>query len=300
MKKNHFFLLLLCCPLFVKAQKTDKERALVQVSGVVMSNDSLRPVFFATILIKGTNRGTISTADGYFSIAVPKGDTLHFSAIGYERSRLLVPLSYETEVMTVVHFMQRDTLLLPEAVIYPWPKPEEFEEAFMNVKVPDDDLKRAKRNLNREHLRELGEALAMDGSENYSYQMRQYSQQQYYSGQYPPMNILNPFAWAKFFKALKTGILKIKTRGRTRTNTAKRKISGDRMKKHLMIINLTRIASQSKKGQVPAIHDKRRIFFSNSQYGHFKCVAQAQFVEIVAKRPKRASLRYYFREVSPK
>lgn len=209
-----FFLLLFFGTFLAQAQQTYKGKPLVQVSGVVMANDSLQPVFFANILITGTNRGTISNGDGYFSIAVPKGDTLHFSAVGYEKSRMMVPLSYETGVMTVVHFMQRDTLILPEAVIYPWPKPDEFEEAFMNLVVPDDDLKRAKRNLNREHLREIGETMAMDGSENYSYQMKQYSQQQYYSGQYPPMNILNPFAWAKFFKALKNGDFKNKNKGK--------------------------------------------------------------------------------------
>ena len=214
MKYISCFLFLICCTLLVQAQQTYKGKALVQVSGVVMSNDSLQPVYFANILIKGTNRGTITNGEGYFSIAVPKGDTLHFSAIGYEKSRLQVPLSYGTEVMTVVHFMQRDTLMLPEAIIYPWPKPEEFEEAFMNVIVPDDDLKRAKRNLHHEHLREIGETFAMDGSENYSYQMKQYSQQQYYSGQYPPMQILNPFAWAKFFKAIKNGDFKNKNKGK--------------------------------------------------------------------------------------
>ena len=185
--------------------------SLVQVSGVVMASDSLQPVYFANIYILGNyNRGTISNAQGYFSIAVPKGDTLRFSAVGYQRNHLVVPENYKTDVMTVVHFMKRDTLMLPEAVIYPYPKPEEFEEAFMALHLPDDDLKRAQRNLARETLREIGDVMAMDGSENFDYQMQQYSQQQYYSGQYPPINLLNPFAWAEFFKALKRGDFKRK------------------------------------------------------------------------------------------
>jgi hypothetical protein len=40
-----------------------------------------------------------------------------------------------------------------------------------------------------------------------------YAQKSYYAGgQIPPMNILNPFAWAQFFEAWKRGDFKRKSR----------------------------------------------------------------------------------------
>ena len=59
-------------------------------------------------------------------------------------------------------------------------------------------------------MREMGEVMAMDGRENFKYQSQQYANRAYYAGQYPPMQIFNPFAWIQFFKALKRGDFKSK------------------------------------------------------------------------------------------
>src|SRR5690606_19416340 len=50
----------------MNAQKKG-ERHLVQFSGVVVAGDSLEPVPFASVVPKGSFRGTMSDVYGYFS-----------------------------------------------------------------------------------------------------------------------------------------------------------------------------------------------------------------------------------------
>jgi len=57
---------------------------LVQFSGVVVT-DSLLPVPFTNILVKNTYRGTMSDVYGYFSFVAQEGDTILFSAVGFQR-----------------------------------------------------------------------------------------------------------------------------------------------------------------------------------------------------------------------
>ena len=52
--------------------------------------------------------------------------------------------------------------------------------------------------------------LPADGREAVKYQMQQQANKYYYSGQLPPMNILNPMAWADFIQAWKRGDFKNK------------------------------------------------------------------------------------------
>lgn len=182
----------------------------VQLTGVVMSGDSIQPVFYATIRVPGTNRGTISDLNGFFSFVVAAGDEVVFSAVGYQEERLKIPHGFKHDSYSVIQMMERDTILLDAAVVYPWPTPEEFKEAFLTVQVPDDDYQRAKRNLARETLAEIGEVMAMDGGENYNYRARTYSQNLYTAGQMQRQRIFEPLAWVEFIKALKRGDFKKK------------------------------------------------------------------------------------------
>ncbi len=208
------WIILLLHTLIAQAQSSVKNNDLVQFSGVVMEADSIQPVFYATVKAKGTARGTSSDVNGFFSFVAKKGDTIGITAVGYQPTELLIPKDLAENQYSVIQFMEKDTILLPAATVYPWPKPIELKEVFLSIEIPDDDLQRARRNLDREKMREIGETLAMDGRENFKFQTQQYAQKAYYAGQYPPMNIFNPFAWVEFFKALKRGDFKKKKRRR--------------------------------------------------------------------------------------
>lgn len=200
MKLRFLTSVLLAAPLPLLPQEN-----LVQLSGLIMTSDSLAVIPFATVRIEGTNRGTYSDLDGFFSIAVKRTDTLRFSCIGYKDAIYPVPDDLERTRYSVVQLLTRDTIHLAETVIYPWPTPDELKEELLALKIPDDDLERARKNLDRERLKEVSEQLGADSNEAQDYYARTDASRLYYYGQSPPVNILNPFAWAEFFKAWKRG-----------------------------------------------------------------------------------------------
>jgi hypothetical protein len=106
--------------------------------------------------------------------------------------------------------MNRDTIELETVHIYPRPTPEQFKEAFLALDIPDDNIEIARKNLDPSELQARMDAMPMNGSLNFKWQMQQKQSQLYYAGQQRPNNLLNPIAWAKFIEAWKRGDFKSK------------------------------------------------------------------------------------------
>ena len=185
---------------------------LVQFSGLVLTeeNDELVPLPFVNIAIVGSQRGTYSNLDGFFTIVGSKGDSVNFSAIGFKPVTYVIPDTLQTNRYSVYQLMTKDTILLPETVIYPWPSREHFRLEFLAMDITDELESIANENLAEKALKEMREQLPADGNENADYYLRQQASAQYYSGQIRPMNILNPMAWKRFFDAWKRGDFKSK------------------------------------------------------------------------------------------
>jgi len=186
---------------------------LVQFSGVVVSADSLKPLAFTHIIIKNTRRGTISDFFGFFSFVAEKGDVVEFSALGYKKSLYHIPDSLSGNRYSLIQMMQTDTILLTETVIYPWPTPDQFKQAFLSTRPPDDDYDRALKNLTLAELKERATVMPATGGMNFRNQIDLTTSRLYYAGQLPPNNLLNPLAWSKFIKAWKNGDFKRKDSG---------------------------------------------------------------------------------------
>src|SRR4051812_3076061 len=208
--KKYLYLLLLLIGSAAHAQVQPKNE-LVQFSGVVVTGDSLKPIPFVSILVKNTSRGTVSDYYGFFSFVAKMRDTIEFTAIGFKKSVFYVPDTISDWRCSLIQILAADTIMLKEALIYPWPTKEQFKEAFIALRVPDDDLERANKNLRREKMNYLAENLPMDGSMNFKNQMFTQQSRIYYAGQVPTGNWLNPIAWARFIEAWQNGELKKKT-----------------------------------------------------------------------------------------
>ncbi len=187
-----------------------KKNNLIQFSGVVVEGDSLNPVPYTSIIVKNAHRGTISDYFGYYSFVAAKGDTIEFSAIGFGSAQYVIPDTLSSTIYSLIQVLRRDTIYLKTAEVFPWPSKEEFKQAFLNLDIKDDDIARASRNMERADVKEQMIGMAMDASLNYKYSTQQYQSRLYYAGQYPPNNLLNPIAWAKFIKAWKNGDFKKK------------------------------------------------------------------------------------------
>lgn len=183
---------------------------LLQFSGVVVSGDSLQPVPFTAITVKGTYRGTLSDYYGFFSFVAQEGDTIEFSVIGFQKSTYILPDSLEGSRYSIIQVLNQDTIMLPTTVIYPWPTKEQIYEYFLKAPVPDDDLERARKNLAQETIVDMALTVPMDATMNYRNTMNQYNTRLYNAGQIPMNNLLNPIAWAKFVQAWKKGEFKKK------------------------------------------------------------------------------------------
>jgi hypothetical protein len=192
------------------AQQAAKTTNLIQFSGVVVEGDSLRPVPYASIMVRNSYRGTVSDYFGYFSFVAQKGDTMDFSAIGYRDASYIIPDTLSTNKYSLIQVLGTDTIYLKTAEIFPWPSKEQFKHAFLQLNAADDDLARAQKNMDRADMKERMTGMANDASLSYKYSQQQYQSKLYYAGQLPPNNLLNPIAWSKFIKAWKNGDFKNK------------------------------------------------------------------------------------------
>lgn len=201
-----FFLIISVFYSDVKAQ----DNKLIQFSGVVVTSDSLTPLPFVSIAVKNTRKGTITDYYGFFSFVAKKGDIIVFSTVGYKPVMFKIPDTITHQRYSLIQTLAADTVLLSETVIYPWPSPEQFKNAFININIPDDEYRLAEKNLARAEMKERFNNYKMDGSMNYKYAMDRVNSRLYYAGQLPPNNLLNPFAWAKFIQAWRNGDFKRK------------------------------------------------------------------------------------------
>jgi hypothetical protein len=211
------YLLLLCflvCSLTgLQAQLVDQHgEDLVQFSGMVLDggNSQLFPVPYAAVLIKNDGRGTYANLEGFFSIVTHKGDSIIFSALGFEDAVYVVPDTLKEDKYSIVQLLTKNNIDLPAAVVFPWPSRDHFKLEFLAMDVTSELQTIASQNLSADKLEQLRQTVPLSGAENGSYYLRQQAKQTYYIGQRPPMNIFSPVAWKQFFDGWKRGDFKKK------------------------------------------------------------------------------------------
>lgn len=206
-----FTLAILCCFQFLFSFGQDKkvlaDSSLVQLSGVVISGETIEPLPYTTIFDRTQHRGVIADYYGYFSMVVVPGDTLLFSFFGYKTSTYIVPDTLTDNRYSIIHMIEKDTLNLPEVVVYPWPSKEDFARAFVEMRPYDDALRRAQRELSGESLAFVAARLEGDASLSYGASQQLASTKLYTQNQLPANNLFNPYSWAKLIQDWKAGKL---------------------------------------------------------------------------------------------
>lgn len=219
MKKPIIFLLVVifgCMAQYSLAQQTAQNSpniyrdSVVQLYGVVMTADSLKAIPYASIVVNKKGRGTITNNDGVFSIAVNKGERITFTCIGFKDRTIVIPKNLEGNQYSVIQLMVNDTNFLPATILKPRPTRAQFERDFVNAKVDDDLYETARKNTSESQKRIILASLPRDGKEAVGASLTNQASKYYYSGQLPPMNILNPVAWKSFIDSWKRGDYKSK------------------------------------------------------------------------------------------
>ncbi len=187
-----------------RTQQANDSLLYIQLTGIVIT-DSLYRVPFTRVGDINTRRGTLADFYGYFALVVHPGDTVQFSCLGYKRKSYVVPDTTTAKSISLVQLMTEDTILMDPVDVYPWPSREQFANAFVNMDIPDDDLRRAQKRLSPQEMAFVGALLTADGSSSYSAYRVQQQQEFYTRGQSPVNNLLNPAAWSDFIKGIGTG-----------------------------------------------------------------------------------------------
>jgi CarboxypepD_reg-like domain len=183
-----------------------QEKKLIQLNGKVV-NEMKEPLPFSHILIMNSYRGAITNNNGRYTLVVEVGDTVLFSAAGYKRKYLRMPGTVTKPFLQLDVELEIDTLVIDAVEVYPWKSYEEFKEAFVNLKLPTDDMERARRNIALIRTQIIMD-YEPDAYANFKNIMEQQYRQTYSQNMNQSWQILNPFAWAKFFEALKRGDFK--------------------------------------------------------------------------------------------
>lgn len=178
---------------------------VMQVSGVVLGEDSINGLPGVHLYVPKAGRGTTTNRYGYFSMPVLANDSLVISSIGYESQSFIIP-GDKGENFTIIIQMVTDTTYLPPIEVFPFPTEELFKEAILAMKLPNQyDLDNMQRNLGDEILAKIYQNTPMDAQMNYNLYMQQQFMHQHTRYGQTMIPFLNPANWAQFIQSIKRG-----------------------------------------------------------------------------------------------
>ena len=189
---NILFIITLCISGYI-VEAQDTALKSLRVTGVVMDSEDKSSLPYVNILITGTQYGTSTDNNGYFSIFINPGDTLEFSYIGYKKAVFIMPYNPSGSNYSLMQIMNKETLVLSEVVVFPWPTIENFQKAFLDTKPKKNqedfifEVQRKVRKVAKDNLKS-----------EYYYEQMQYNRLYELHGQVPPNNFLNPMRWTNF------------------------------------------------------------------------------------------------------
>ncbi len=184
----------------------DAGKRYIQIDGLTADEQGVI-VPDVSIYSKHLRRGAASDHRGIFSIISVPGDTVFFSAIGFKPTLLTVPGSAEGNHYITDVMMVTDTILIGEVIVLPWKTYSEFKRAVLENKPADPLMENMEYNLAMLQ-QQIWSDMSPTPGQAYRYTMQQMSDNLYTRGQMPANNLLNPFAWQKFVRGVKDGMLK--------------------------------------------------------------------------------------------
>jgi hypothetical protein len=207
------FLCLLFCSiisLFYVTRSEAQDGGLVQLSGIIHNADTNTVVPYVTLSnMSRKDQYVNANHQGFFSMVVRSGDTIRMSAVGYHSKSFVVPQADEgsSRAVTVNLMMNQQVVELPVVTLYPWASIDEFNYAFMNLEIADDDYLIAKRNLSYESIAALADQVPRDAAEiqNISTVNRHIGLTNKAINQRFANPLFSPIAWGNFINQITKG-----------------------------------------------------------------------------------------------
>jgi hypothetical protein len=187
------------------AQSADK--SIVQFTGITYNADSSKVIVPYVTITNVTNRNTVYIANykGYFSFVAHEQDTLRFTAVGFAAQDIVIPANVYSKSYTVQIQMKPQVITLPAFRMFPWATTDEFKKDFLTMKVADDDLENARKNLSKGTTSVSYSSMARDADEIQSDIGRDMHNRVLNSHSLIPNPLLNPLAWGSLIKQIAAG-----------------------------------------------------------------------------------------------
>jgi len=184
------------------AQK--QERPLVQFTGIIHNADSAKVIVPYVSIVNTSWHGEVTQSNykGYFSFVVHEQDTIRFSCVGYNSINVIIPANIASKSYTVQLMLKPQIINLPVFRVFPWATTEEFTKEFLSMKVADDDLAIARKNLSHASIVTMEQTLPRDGPETSGLQDFHNGVLNSHSTVNP---LFNPFAWGSLIKQISEG-----------------------------------------------------------------------------------------------
>jgi hypothetical protein len=184
------------------AQK--QEKPLVQFTGIIHNADSVKVAVPYVSIVNVTTKSAVylSNFQGFFSFVVHEQDTIRFSSVGYAAVTIVIPSNLAAKSYVTQVSLKPQIINLPVIRVFPWATTEEFTKEFVSMKLADDDLAIAEKNLSNASILRLERTLRRDGPEIGSFQDFHNDVLNSHSITNP---LLNPFNWASLIKEISDG-----------------------------------------------------------------------------------------------
>ena len=221
MKKLIGLILFVFACLATAAQKPEK--LLIQFTGITENTDNTTVAVPYVNIVNVSDKGLVyqSNYKGYFSFVAHERDTVLFSCVGYNTIKVVIPDHVPSQSYTIHVPLKSQIANLPPFRAFPWATTDDFTKDFLSMKLADDDLAIARKNLSHNSIELLEHTLGRNGDEinNASNFHNNIAHSHYYTNP-----LFNPFAWGNLINNISSGD---KSRGVSGSSSSTPAISGN-------------------------------------------------------------------------
>jgi len=102
-------------------------------------------------------------------LGVFPGDTINFSYLGFKKQFHIIPKKADVDYSVFVE-LQTDSKMLKEVKVYPFSTEEEFKQALVDMKLPDDRERKILAETNSpEYIPKMPPGQGMSAEANYKF-----------------------------------------------------------------------------------------------------------------------------------
>lgn len=136
MRKTLFFIASIICLAGFMNNIYAQDNEVIHIAGKIIDAETEAPVSYVHVVNKTTGKGTVSNADGRFSIQITPVDTLLFSAIGFESYAFSLDKKIPENKLQVVIKMNTSTMELQPVNIFAYKDEYALKRALIEMDVP--------------------------------------------------------------------------------------------------------------------------------------------------------------------